>query len=432
MYDLRTSERAPLSEGSIRYLAAGFVLSNVLDGPLRYLLHLVGASSFLYLRDGAAFVVVVSGVASWFRGNRAAFPVVAAAALLLFHMCIGFVSLNSPFQSLFGFKVFLPFLMGIVTAPTLRRQSCTYFCAVVFGLSSVGVVANQFLEYPWVGMSYDTAFGETVGSRLWWQSGATRLPGFARASFCAAAYVMVSLVPLLMRGNAVMRGVLVGITAYVFVLTTTKGVWLGLAALVFCEVLFAFSGSMSSSLAVLVALSLGCVVLPLISLAADLPAGPVDGLAESLVERIRDMWPNALKMLEPQQWLWGRGLGGIGVPQTYGDHLTSNSADNLMIYLIVMFGLVGLAYAAWGVWSVVRAVNEAPYADFRVRCMFNWTVSCVAYGYMTNAFEDPLLSLTFGAIVGISSSQSALSTEPRAAHVALSAVPAPHSSFAPK
>jgi hypothetical protein len=394
--------------GSDRWLtlvAGGTLVSYILEGPLRYVLHQVGAESALYSRDALAVLCVAQVLLAWLRGQASAAPLAVVVVVLAAHCAIGLLSLPSSFQALFGFKVFFVFLLGFVLAPIIRRRprALVTFSFVALLTTVLGVVLNLFVEYPWIGLSYDTAFGTTVASRQWWTTGTLRLPGFARASFTAASILVVALVPLLSAARRTWQKLafvllaLLGIT-----LTTTKGAWTAVAAVLVVNGAVDFLRSRQLASAMLLALAAICLGLPILAVQVGTASGAVPELLSSFMDRVGDMWPRAFGLIEtPGQLLWGRGLGGIGTAQEFGEWWKANSADNLMLYVLVTFGLLGLSYVGLFLTRLVRYLGALPGSDVVASCARGWTAAWLAYGFTGGMIDLPITNMTMGLVFGL-------------------------------
>jgi hypothetical protein len=388
--------------------------SYVLEGPLRYALVLGSMESLLYLRDLAAVLAVGLGVLAWLRGDATMAPLVAVVSVLVVHCLIGLLSLPAAFQALFGLKVFLTFLLGFVLAPLAMQRPRALLGYAVFALlaTALGVTLNAFVEFPWLGLSYDSAFGSTVASRQWWTagSGTLRLPGFARASFTAATIVVVALVPLLAaRLSVFVKLVLLGVASGTIWLTTTKGAFTGLGALLAFNTLALVFANVQLVNAALCILTFFCLALPVVAVQLGAASGDVPTWLASFMDRVGDMWPRAFALLDhPYQWVWGRGLGGIGAAQEYGEWARANSADNLMVYVLVAFGACGLAYVGVFLWHLMRFLSAREPDDFTASCVRGWTVLWLSYGLTGGMIDQPVMNLIAGLVFGVAFGMSEL------------------------
>ncbi len=397
--------------GANRFFVGGVALTLIgytLEGPLRHALQLAGMETLLYLRDVFALVCVMLVLAGWAAGQANAFSVAAASGILIAHTCIALISLP-PFQALFGLKIFLPFMLGLIVAPLLatERRTIVRFAALTLCVTVLGVLLNDFVEFPWIGSAYETAFGSTSISRQWWVEGGTRrLPGFARASYDAASFALLALVPLIVTPMRLpTKALLIGICGYTVVLTTSKGPLLALPAMLL-ELILAHAFGSAVASAYLMLLGAVCLAVPLIAVHVHIGTAGLPSILDSFMERVLDMWPQAFALLEhPIQVLCGRGIGGIGVAQAFGDWAKDNSADNVMVYLLVSCGVLGPIYVGGLLFKLHALLGSRPRADFTALCAGGWTALWLANGITANMIEEPAMNLVIGLVSGLTMAQ---------------------------
>jgi hypothetical protein len=394
-----------LSDRFLLGCVAVYLATIIFEGPLRFGLYTVGGGSLLYARDLVAALPLAAAVAGWFTGAAVSVPVAAVLGILLVHMLAGLLQLPVPFQALFGLKTWIPFLMGMSIAPLLpgRQQILIRLSFIALLATAAGVLVNIFIEYPWIGLSYDTAFGETTGAKQWWTGDGLRLPGLTRSSVAAAGIALMSLGPVVSSkiGWAV-RTLCIGLAGVTIYLTTSKGPLLAIPILLVQVTLLTtlrsklLSGTFVATLAAL------CLVLPLTLTYLKPNRNGTPDILSSFMDRIEDEWPKAFRLFEhPGQVLWGRGLGGIGTAQSFGSEAAhQNSADNLMVYLIITFGIVGPLYVAIYVYRMLKYTSTREHDDFGLRLTHAWTAAFIADGIVTNMIEDAVTSATFGVLVG--------------------------------
>jgi hypothetical protein len=384
---------------------ASYLLTIALEGPVRLLLHAAGATSALYLRDLVVALPIAAALFSWLAGQASAAPVAAAAGIVLMHFLIGLLTLQSPMQALLGAKMLLPALSGIAIAPIVRQNwpKLLRFALLILLATALGVGVNTVYEYPWIGLSYETAFGESTAARQWWAQGALRLPGFTRGSMIAATVALVSLVPCIVtqRLHWGLRALLFGVASVTIVLTTSKGPTMALVGLAIQLGLLCTLRSSAASTTFLAACALLCLALPSLSLLMNGSEEGVPTLLLSFMERITLIWPMSFDLLDSwYQVLVGRGLGGIGVGQLRSEWSRYSPGDNLMVYLLVTFGLLGPAYVAIMLHRLARFSQVRASTDFEQRCLHGWTVVWLVNGFSGAMIEDATSTLVMGTVLG--------------------------------
>jgi hypothetical protein len=281
----------------------------------------------------------------------------------------------------------------------LPRLALAAFLATVSG-----VALDVVIDYPWAGQAYESAIATVQVSREWSSGGIPRLSGFARASFDAATIVLILMVPMLAtRWHVMWRGLL-WITAFVTIwLTTSKGALLALVALAVWAMLEA-SRSAKRLVMAWIALFAGlCLALPLgtTQFGFGVRRAEVAGWLSSFVERIDFMWPDALgTWFEHGNLVTGRGLGGIGFAQLGAEWWRYNAADNLMIYLLVSFGLFALVYVGAFLRSLPRTFDVSAPQELFGRTVRGWAVVLFSYGCTSNMVEQPLMNMVIGVCFG--------------------------------
>lgn len=394
-----------LSDRVLLGCVAIYLATIIFEGPIRFGLASVGAGSLLYMRDVLAVLPLVVAVAGWFAGYAVSTPVAAVLGILLLHLLIGLLQLPTAFQAFMGLKMWLPTLLGMSIAPLLpSRQGLLIRCsAVALFATAAGVLVNIGVEYPWIGLSYDTAFGETSGAKQWWSEGGLRLPGLTRSSVAAAVIALMSLGPVVAsRIGWRLRIACIALAGVTIYLTTSKGPLIAIP-LVLVQVLL-LTGLRSKLLSgtFLGLLTIFCLVTPLTLTYLRPTRKGMPEILSSFMDRIQDEWPRAFRLIEhPGQVIWGRGLGGIGTGQNFGEPLFFNAADNLMVYFIITFGLLGPIYMAAFVYRLTRYTSEREFDDFGVRLTHGWAAAFIADGIVTSMVEDAVAGVTFGALLGL-------------------------------
>ncbi|MEP7246164.1 MAG: hypothetical protein ABI885_21130, partial [Gammaproteobacteria bacterium] len=121
----------------------------------------------------------------------------------------------------------------------------------------------------------------------------------------------------------------------------------------------------------------------------------------SFMDRIDYMWPEAIHgWLEHGNLFIGRGLGGIGFAQQGVEWWRYNAADNLMLYLLVSFGLLALVYVGIFLRGVARTFNAEPEEAYFASCVRGWAVVLFSYGCTTNMVEQPFMNIVIGVCFG--------------------------------
>jgi len=390
------------------YLWAAVIIcaSYVFEGPARYVLLLAHVPSLIYLRDLVAVGLIAFGMSLWMGGERRLFPLVVAVYTLFLHLFCGVLLLPGIVQPLLGLKVFFTFLFGMAASVAVseRSRELLWLALAAFVATVGGVLLDAVIEFPWAGQAYESSIATAQISREWSSGGIARLSGFARASFDAATIVLILMVPILAsRWHGVWRFALWIVAAATIWLTTTKGALLALIALAVWIVLENRASARRLVAIWVASFATLCLALPLgaTQFGFGVRRSEVAGWLSSFVERIDFMWPDAIHTwLEHGNVFTGRGLGGIGFAQAGAEWWRYNAADNLMIYLMVSFGMFALLYVGVFLWNLPRTFNSDDSRLFFARCVRGWAVVLFSYGCTSNMVEQPLMNIVIGVCFG--------------------------------
>lgn len=410
---IATSGKNPSYPQLSRVWAAAILLSlasYVFDAPLRYILSLTKLESALYFRDFVFISLIFTSLATWILGkslNRALIPLY----LLTMHMLWGFINLPSIIQPLVGFKIFLTYIAGIICYDTYiaNKESAHKYVTAAFLITASAVLVNAFFEMPWAGTSFSSATGDVNVSREWTSGGVKRIAGFGRSSTETAALLALLSTPLLFASQlATYKKVTIYFaTLALIALTTTKGALIGWFVIGLLSMFLRSPEKSKTPYISAAAITAFGILLPAAIYAYDLRAG-ISGdfwwLLSSFADRINRMWPGALENTQLYgNLILGRGLGGIGFPQMFGEGLRFNSADSVALYLYANFGIFGIMYTFLVIKNLFRNKTQIDIDILRVllACLTYW----VTYGLVGNNAETPLMLFTAGLITAASQKQ---------------------------
>lgn len=377
--------------------------SYVIESPLKFALGKIGLSFIIYGRDAFALAVIFLAFISWGNGKNytIAIPV---TGIIIFHMFYGMIIQGSLIQPLVGFKLYITLILGVATWETFKNEQLMFkrWYIAMYVLTVIGVIINSFTDMPWAGETFDSAVGATEVSREWTTGGIRRLAGFAKASFDAStiAVVLGAAIALMPGTSNWIRLLLLGLTAWTVVLTTSKGSMLALMAItLYIAVHEKDKPRFNTLLFAAPALMLGIPLLLYITGFKATVNGNLWFLLSSFAERINWMWPRAFENLESVTNIFlGRGIGGIGFPQRFGEATTYNSADNVTVYLFVSMGLASVFY----IYKVLinLRINKELITPYIWHCLICWILYWIFYGFTTNLIENPFFTYFTGLIIG--------------------------------
>jgi hypothetical protein len=373
-----------------------------ITGPFRWAAGLVGLTPIIYFPQ---VLMLASTLAVVVWESRHGLQPLRAMTLLVIAYSILVGLFHKPFyQVLFGIYTLLPFWFGLSCSEIIFRHwhlvlkmSIWLWFVVVSG-----VILNYWIAYPWEGFGYSVGDLDVVSSREWENiGGGKRLAGFSRASFDAALQaLLLGVIVVMGTRSACLRLLIWGITFLTIYMTTSKGVYNMFALLTPIVIL----GKKIPASAIRwwpLALGFVALLLPMTPLFMDVNFYIRDqelaNLTFSFWDRLNDMWPNAWKLLENQgNSLWGRGLGGIGTPQTYFEFNRFNAADNIFVYWFVIFGWIALPGFLL---LLLRSLRLNPWRDPVEAVAYCLLLATLVYGITANVVESGFFAIAAGMSV---------------------------------
>lgn len=255
------------------FLVLLYLLTFTFEGLVRYALDTAGAGTLLYLRDAVPVVVVSGCIYAWMAGFIRPSLLLIALLLLLIHFFIGYYYLGGLFQRLFGFKVFLPFLLGVCYCVVTDGRVTARYMPWILGallISVAAVVLNNFVAMPWAGTESETAFGVVPQARNVSAFGVRRLTGLSRSAYDAASVILVCIAILLAYyRKAAVKLPLWVLAVVAIALTTTKAALLAALIVGFCALFYETRRASTVLRLVMMAALLLCVGMPVLSLYLD-------------------------------------------------------------------------------------------------------------------------------------------------------------------
>lgn len=383
-----------------------FVSVEVFEGALRYFLATVSLSSLIYIPKlliAVAAIVVLMRASYTSRIDR-----VFLSVLLFFAAfeVVGMHFTHSWFQPAFGAFVLMPLILAVLAEPAFAqlRERLVPYAAILWLCVAIGVAYDYMADVPWADLIYQIGGVSIQASRSWaTMLGTERVAGFSRASFDAANQLIFLALPWVIMGRRKSLSAIIWVaTGLLVVLTTTKRA-VGVYVLLTLLLALIGPGVVSGKLKRLVGVTCPAFV-ALIGIA--LPASTifinygrfVDGatpvLLTSFLDRLTSTWPDALALLADHgNVLLGRGIGGIGVSQSFFEPLIYSPADNLYVYLYVSFGIFGIALA-WLYVSRICRINLN--RDKWAQLMWFWAIAALTSGWAVNGVEGALSACVFG------------------------------------
>jgi hypothetical protein len=393
---------------SLGLVSIGLYAASVLfDGVLRWALELIGAAALLYLRDGLLLVAALCGlaIARAYHLDRWQRLMSAVVAFLLVWLLWGWFNGLPVAQGLFGLKTILPIIAGLsVWVLLLDRGRLLYrYCALVAVSAFAGLAIDYFRDLPWAGLVYEVGDVSVEGQRQWTIDSVERLGGFGRASTDVAGQLVFCLaVVLFTRSANVSRVILAIICCGGIILTTSRSYLLAaiLLIVVFCVLSLTKSRFLRLVLAPIPLLPvfviwLGYEQATVTKWLQSLDRGGAFAM-ESAFMRMDDIWLDAVSELDDSAlWVFGKGLGSIGAASKYFAPETYNPADNLLVYTLVSFGIVGSVVVFATLLRVFWLTLRSPAPSYGA-----FVAAVSAAGVAMSCLENPAVGLGFGLALG--------------------------------
>ncbi len=370
------------------------------EGPVRYVLNLFGADSFIFIRDLALLVpVIFIGIRQfWQRKLHPAYLVYLFVVVL--HGFVLMLNIGAIAAVIYGAKMLLTMLVGAVLAPVILKPNrpLLIYLGILWTSIVIGVVLDKYvMSFPWVGLS--TTIGDvTVDiSRDWSMEGeAKRAGGFLRSSIHAATGAPLFAILLLFHlKHRLVKLCIAVATAYVIYLTTQKGALLAYLAVLAAVAIMPFRPIPALRVGLLF-FTLVAVLLPIILPGYHMPDAQAGGFSNmSFNMRVEMMWPQAWEWVETRgTFPFGVGLGGISGAQMLYAKEWFNAADNIFVFMYASFGVMSIVYLGLMLWSTIRLPNAGTHSDAHAMAIL---LFIMAYGVALSMLEDQMASLFLGA-----------------------------------
>jgi hypothetical protein len=387
-------------------LVVVYLLTYIFEGAVRFGLSKAHLSSLLYLRDLLPVSATLGMLVAWMADRYRPSALLVVICILMFHFFIGFFFLGRLFQQLFGLKILMPLLLGLSAGYVglMTEQRARTFATWVIVLSVAGIAINYKVPYPWEGADFETVFGTNTQSKFWTSDGVRRLGGLARASYDAASILLCAgvIVAATYRG-VFWRAVLMALAVAGIILTTSKGAVLAMLALGGALLLSQGGKRLGVLRFCVLACTFAAVAAPLLSFVVDVHMRQLSsGLAWSLssyVDRMENTWPAAFKLLkEHGNFIVGRGIGGVGTAQQYGEGRLYSPADNIFVYWTLACGMLGWVY---GGAILLKLLHWDSHALSQRLMVYGFFVVIMTYGVSTNLMEQPVVSFGLGYVIAV-------------------------------
>lgn len=396
--------RATMQSKLIYYFLIFYISLPVIEAPLRYYLVELDIPWAIYLRDILVVIIVSWFILKSFFVSSDSKILFILICLLVLHSIIGLIYLPNEYMVLFGWKTFIPILVGVgsyyVFIENLNKMRRVFL--ILFSILVAGIFINYFIEFPWEGFTYALDTFQIEATKEDITFGIKRLAGFSRYHFEAAIQVLFVIIFLVVHTkNKFIKISIWMLGGLAIIFTTSKGIILSYFLISILLIISKVNPKMMENYKIyrklLLSLVTLAILLPIVAyinlLAIDfgLHEDINDMLFTSFTMRLYDTWPEAIELILDQgNLLLGRGLGGIGQSQIFFETYLYTPVDNIFIFLYGNFGLLGGLYLLY-LYYKGRSLktNEDLYLSLLLFFIFQ-------YGITTSLFDNYLICLSLG------------------------------------
>jgi hypothetical protein len=294
-----------------------------------------------------------------------------------------------------GLKTLLALLFGAIFLPTLlkNKRGIGLFLLAMWVVTAIGVVADfQGYSMPWKGMNATVGDYTVVINKKWNFEGEDRIAGFARDSVTAGMLAaFFGTYALLFSRSLLFRLAAAAATLVVIYLTTSKG---GVLAFFF-TIVACFLPMRKSQLPnkLLLAFTFAAMVLlPIVLPNYLMPSRPA--VLTSFFDRVERVWPSAWHNIDMHSWIFGAGIGNIGVGQQYLRFEGVDTADNLFVLAYGYFGIFSIFYLGL---PFIAALRRKSPVDAMGRYAIITLIYIFAYGIVANVIEGSISAFMLGS-----------------------------------
>jgi hypothetical protein len=375
-----------------------YLLSLIIDAPMRYVMFLAGVPYLINLRDIFMAFIILVYIINVLISGKIHKNIVIIFFLLIFHSMIGILFIGNILQILFGLKVIMPLIIGIIFYPLFisKPKRVKVILSIFYLIVITGVYLNVFKQYPWEGLTYDV-IGQTIeGTREWSTFGVKRIAGFARASFNTAIQLIILAIFLVSYlGNKWIKVFLWLLAGPAILLTTSKGILMVYIILSLFLIIYKIVPNFNNIYQKLLIIPiLLMILLPVYAyfyydqnVSQDFITNP---LLWTMYQRM-EIWPDNIAFIRKSgDTILGRGIGGVGMSQHIFEKRYSLPGDNLFVYGFGYFGILSIFYFLY-IYKLAQNIdlksNLFPYLLLMVLFF---------YGIVSNVMEDSFFMIFLG------------------------------------
>jgi hypothetical protein len=134
------------------------------------------------------------------------------------------------------------------------------------------------------------------------------------------------------------------------------------------------------------------ILLPIVLPNYLMPSSPA--ILASFYDRVEHVWPSAWHNIDMHSWLFGAGMGNIGVGQQFLRFQGVDTADNLFVLAYGYFGIFSIIYLGLPFLAALR--RKSP-VDAVGRYAIITLIYVFAYGIVVNVIEGSIAAFMMGS-----------------------------------
>lgn len=374
-----------------------FAIRDGLTGSIRYLFQLLHVSFLWFVPDLMSFVAMGLFFYQQFFVKKNAIGMYLCYIFIISTITSIFFMNNSAFSLFSSIKMFIPMFVGFCfyQRSVTERQWVRVVLIVICAASTIGLIANPYVEYPWVGQTISSFGMEREATKLWWQEGGIRYGGLAGDSTMAAYMVIFIFILLSPHYSFLTNVIALPIILWAIQVSTSKtalGVYFLYVGIYF-TVYFLRDRALNIAFLRLVAKwSFVCLLVPpllmVIFYGADL--GKVSSSLFSLQDRIDNTWPGPFRTVAeifPAGVVFGCGLGCFSYPMDYTALSEYNlPLDNFYMSTLIMMGMPFVLFVVMQFLMVRHARDPVKLSLMTMFNFYSITIQCYGPSYATLMF----------------------------------------------
>lgn len=404
-----------------------YLLFYVFAAPVQYLAALSGTTYILTAaKVGLPILIILIGIIYMFSDMKIPTRIFGLFVILAFSILVSIYNQLSLIQIGYGIKSYLPFFAyALYFAYLSEKPNFVKMHRIITPLVVLGILWDKFAVMPWQDMTFLIGDVERSVSRSWETFGVERLAGFQNASYDAAV-VLAGLLCLYFidvfvfskdyKKRRYLDIFLFFFSAYAIYLTTFKSAYLYLFALIIFVILAQVRNKLIIDTVIAIKLLVlstfaYCLLPPMIAYFGGSLVQIKDSnylinyIFKSYGIRMDITWPDAISLLNTSAFngFLGRGIGGLGTAQQYGEPSLYNSGDNIFVFLLVTVGILVVPI----ILSLIKSIFSMNFMYSTWFIMFSLLILMFCIGATANIIDSPLLMSLLGAMLSIYTKQVA-------------------------